>query len=283
MTAITAMRVTTDDGVELAVEVAGDGPGLMLVHGFGGAKEDFADHRDRFALEHTVVTFDHRGHGASDAPDQPSAYSLERLRADTLEVADAVGLARFRLLGHSMGGMVVRRIAVDHAERVSALVMMDTSPGPIPGFDPELMDLAAGVALNEGKDALKALLDMAPPLDTPAYQRVLAERPGYQEFEARKWANLSAVMWGAIASALAHQSDDLDAMRSIDIPVLVIVGDQDKPFLTPSRAMADAIAGAQLAVIPNAGHSPQFENPDAWFAALNGFLASLDDETEKVA
>src|SRR5215470_12996484 len=62
------MRITTDDGVELAVEVAGSGPGLVLVHGFGGAKEDFADHVPALAAEHTVVIFDHRGHGASDKP-----------------------------------------------------------------------------------------------------------------------------------------------------------------------------------------------------------------------
>src|SRR4051794_2038615 len=205
-----ATRVTVDDGVELAVEISGRGPGLVLVHGFGGAKEDFADHRDLFARDHTVVTFDHRGHGASDKPADPGAYSLDRLRADTLAVADASGLDRFRLLGHSMGGMVVRRIAVERSDRVSALVMMDTSPGPIPGFDPELMDLAADTALTQGKAALKELLDLGSPLDTPAYMRTLADRPGYQAFQDRKWDDLSEVMWGALAKEMARQPDDLD-------------------------------------------------------------------------
>src|SRR5690242_12309341 len=59
------MRIEMDDGTGLAVEVAGSGPGLILVHGFGGVKEDFADHVDELARDHTVVTFDHRGHGAS--------------------------------------------------------------------------------------------------------------------------------------------------------------------------------------------------------------------------
>ncbi len=281
MTATKAVRVTVDDGVELAVEIAGRGPGLVMVHGFGGAKEDFADHRELLARDHTVVTFDHRGHGASDAPDDLDAYSFERLRADTLAVADAAGLDRFRLLGHSMGGMVVRRIAVDMPERVSALVMMDTSPGPIPGFDPELMEFAASTAVDEGKDALKELLDLATPLDTPAYQRVLEERPGYQEFCERKWNDLSHVMWAALARLMARQPDDLPAMRALDVPVLVIVGEQDTVFLPPSRDMAGAISSASLAVVPGAGHSPQFENPDAWFAALHDFLASLDDEDDE--
>src|SRR3954466_10146839 len=86
------MRITTSDGVGLEVEVEGSGPGLLLVHGFGGAKEDFADHVSALAADHTVVIFDHRGHGGSDNPDDPAAYTLDRLVTDTLQVADAAGL-----------------------------------------------------------------------------------------------------------------------------------------------------------------------------------------------
>ena len=78
------MRVTVDDGVELAVEVLGDGPPFVMIHGFTGAKEDFADDAPRLAEHHRVVLFDHRGHGESDKPDDAAAYSLDRLAADTL-------------------------------------------------------------------------------------------------------------------------------------------------------------------------------------------------------
>ncbi len=270
------MRITTSDGVGLAVEVAGSGPGLILVHGFGGAKEDFADHVPALARDHTVVVFDHRGHGASDKPSVRNAYSMDRLASDILDVADACGLDRFRLLGHSMGGMVGRQIPIRVPERVEAFVMMDTSAGPIPGFDPALMDAAAEVAFDRGKAALKELLDMVQVLETPAYTRTLAERPGYREFNERKWNDLSEIMWGAMAMALARQSDDLDALvASVRCPMLVLVGAQDKPFLRPSRTMADAIEGARLVVIPDAGHSPQFENPTAWIEAMTRFLATV--------
>src|SRR3954470_6104974 len=141
------MRVTVDDGVGLATVVAGspEAPGLLLVHGFGGAKEDFADHLDALARDHRVVTFDHRGHGESDAPDDAAAYSLDRLAADTLAVADATGLHDLRLLGHSMGGMVTRRVALTRPERLAALVLMDTSAGPPPGLDPELVAFGAEI------------------------------------------------------------------------------------------------------------------------------------------
>jgi pimeloyl-ACP methyl ester carboxylesterase len=269
------VRITMDDDIELAVEVSGSGPGLLLVHGFGGAKEDFSDHVPALADENTVVLFDHRGHGESDAPADPAAYSLERLVADTVAVADASGVEQFRLLGHSMGGMVARRVALQHADRVEALIMMDTSPGPVPSFDPKLMEASAEVALTQGKDALKELLDLAAPLNNPAYERLLIERPGYQEFQDRKWDALSEVMWGTLVVEIARQTDDLPAMSTLTRPVLVIVGELDEPFLGPSQAMGDAIPDAQLVVVPDAGHSPQFENPEVWIATVREFLASL--------
>ena len=267
------VRITTDDGVGLEVEVTGSGPGLMLVHGFGGAKEDFADPVPDLARDHTVVVFDHRGHGASDKPDDLAAYSLDRLVADTLAVADAAGLERFILLGHSMGGMVARKIAIRFPARVQALILMDTSHGPIEGFDPEILEIGVYIALAEGKDALKKIMDEAGTLNTPAYERVLAERPGYREFGERKWADVGVEMWCAMAREIGSQTDDLPAFPSIACPALVIVGEQDKPFLAPSRAMANAIAGATLVVLPDAGHSPQFENPQAWIDTMRAFLA----------
>jgi 2-succinyl-6-hydroxy-2,4-cyclohexadiene-1-carboxylate synthase len=125
-----AASIVTDDGVRLAVERTGEGPPFLMVHGFTGAKEDFADHAPRFAEHTEVVLFDHRGHGASDKPADVAAYSLDRLAEDTLQVADALGFERFTLLGYSMGGMVARRLVLAHPERVGALVLLDTSPGP---------------------------------------------------------------------------------------------------------------------------------------------------------
>jgi pimeloyl-ACP methyl ester carboxylesterase len=258
--------------------VRGDGPALLLVHGFGGAKEDFFDHLDELALTHRVATFDHRGHGASDKPESVDAYSLERLRADTLQVADALGFDQYVLLGHSMGGMVTRRIATDHPHRVIAHIFMDTSPGPLPDIDPALLDLGATIALDEGKESLKNALDaLGSPLDNPAYERVLVERQGYQEFVDKKWDDLSHIMWAALARAIAYQNDDLEALRGLRCPVLVIVGELDRPFLRPSAAITEAVRGARLAVIEGAGHSPQFENPNDWYAEITKFLAEVAD------
>jgi pimeloyl-ACP methyl ester carboxylesterase len=198
------------------------------------------------------------------------------MATDVLEVADACGLDTFRVLGHSMGGMVARQLVLRTPERIDAFVMMDSTAGPIPSFDPELMEIAADVAFTRGKAALKELLDMVPVLETPAYLRVLDERPGYREFVERKWDDLSEIMWGTMAVAMARQPDDLAALAAaVRVPMLVVVGEQDEPLRGPADAMAAAIAGAHLVVIPDAGHSPQAENPDAWIEALSRFLASV--------
>jgi 3-oxoadipate enol-lactonase len=266
------MRVLTDDGVGLEVVEQGSGPTLLLVHGFGGVKEDFADHADALAQRHHVVTFDHRGHGESDAPTEASSYTLDRLALDTVAVADAVGANQFRLLGHSMGGMVARRVVLAHPQRVEALVLMDTSPGPVPGIDGELLEMGAVIALGEGMGELKRIMDAFQPLGTPAYERMVAERPDYVEFNDRKWETLSAVMWAALGREIRDQPDQLAALAAVGCPTLIIVGEQDLPFLGVSRDMAETITGAELAVIPDAGHSPQFENPTAWLGVLEGFL-----------
>ncbi len=266
------MRVAMDDGVGLVVESSGHGAPVLLVHGFGGAKEDFADQVPALAEHATVVIFDHRGHGASDHPADEAAYSLDRLVADTLTVADHFGFERFRLLGHSMGGMVARRLVLAHPDRVDALILMDTAPGPPEGIDPASVDLGVEIARTDGMAVLRVVQDELDPLGSLANQRLLAERPGYREFGERKWAALSREMWIALASEIVNQPDELAGLTALRCPTLVIVGDEDTPFLDGSRAMADIIPGAQLVVIPDAGHSPQFENPAAWFDAVDGFL-----------
>jgi 3-oxoadipate enol-lactonase len=273
------MRVTMDDGVALEVTDAGGGPALLLVHGFGGAKEDFADHIEALAERHRVVTFDLRGHGESDGPTELDAYSLDRMAADVIGVADALGIGGFRLLGHSMGGMVARRVVLAHPARIDALVLMDTSPGPIPSIDPDTLEAAATVMLDDGKEVLRPLLDAAATLESPARQRLIAERPGVEAFEDAKWEALSGVMWAAMAREIARQPDQLSLLANVHNPTLVIVGDQDTSFLEPSRRMAATIPGAELVVVPDAGHSPQFENPRVWLDALEGFLARVERAT----
>ncbi|WCO65958.1 alpha/beta hydrolase [Iamia majanohamensis] len=258
------------------VAEAGSGVPLLLVHGFTGAKEDFTDVLDAFAAEgwHAVAP-DLRGHGASEAPGDESAYSLEVLADDVLALADALGWGAFALLGHSMGGMVAQVLALRAPQRLTRLVLMDTSHGSVEHVPRDLAALALAVVRAEGVERLMELatqVDTPPP--TPAEARVRAERPGYVEFGDRKLRASSPAMWAAMATELLDTPDRLPALAGLDVPTLVVVGEEDAGFLAPSQRMAAAIPGARLEVVPDAAHSPQFENPDRWWEVVSGFLAA---------
>lgn len=272
-------RTVAVGDVELSVAEAGaGGDPLLLLHGFTGAKEDFTDWIDDFARRgfHAVAP-DQRGHGASAHPTDEAAYSLAILAGDARGLADALHWDRFALLGHSMGGMIAQVVTLQAPERVERLILMDTHHGPVEGIDRELAEVAIGVARTDGIDRLADLVAaVASPLGTLADQRLRAERPGYAEFGDRKMRAASPHMYAAMAIEMFEQADRLDGLGRLTVPVLVVVGDQDEPFLPASRRMAQSIPGATLAVIADAGHSPQFEAPEAWWDAVAGFLSPKD-------
>lgn len=270
-----ARTVSTGDGVDIQVLEAGAGPALIVLHGFSGAKEDFTEHVDRLSRAHRMVLFDHRGHGESGKPTDTGAYSLARLAADTLEIADGLGIERFRLLGSSMGGMVAQHVVLEVPERVEALVLVNTWPGPFPGATPADARRAGRLALDAGVEVLWRAQSDGDPTSTPAHERLLRERPGHQEFGDRKFLAQSPHMYAALVEELVTRPDLGDDLRSVRCPTLVVVGEEDAAALPGCLALAEAIPGARLARIPDAGHSPQFENPASWAHTVCAFLEGL--------
>ena len=273
----TTIRAVRAGAVTLEIAEAGiGGRPLLMVHGFTGAKEDFADYWDRLAERGWhVVAPDLRGHGASDHPPHADDYTLDLLETDLMALVDELGWDRFVLVGHSMGGMAGQAVAIDHPERLDGLVLMDTIPGTVGGGGVTLlMFRLAGRVF--GMKAMARFVRKPPPRSPESVRRLYAERPGYGDAMQAKVLATSPVMARAMMSELHGRADQLPALRSLDLPVLVIAGEHDMPgFVAGSRAMADAIPGAELAVLDGAAHSPQFETPDAWWATLTRFLDAL--------
>jgi len=270
-----------DGNVSLSVSEAGEGGRpLLLLHGFTGAKEDFTEWLDPLAERgwHAVAP-DQRGHGGSSQPADEAAYSFDAFAGDLLGLADALAWDRCVLLGHSMGGMVAQTVVLQAPDRFDGLVLMDTSHRGL-RVDPGLVELGVSIARAEGIAAVMAAQDAIgseDALGTPAHERLLATRPGYREFGQRKMLSSSAAMYVAMITAITDVGgvDRLPLLESVELPTLVLVGDQDAPFIKPSQRMAETIPGAELAVVTDAGHSPQFENPDQWWKALSAFLDRL--------
>src|SRR2546423_8297755 len=117
------------DGVAIHYESTGSGPAFLLTHGFAASSRMFASNVDALAKDHTVVSWDLRGHGRSAYPDDQSAYSAALTIEDMAALLDAVGAGRAVLMGHSLGGYLSLEFHVRFAERVAGLVLIGTGPG----------------------------------------------------------------------------------------------------------------------------------------------------------
>lgn len=264
----------------VTLEIAEAGVGgrpLLLVHGFSGAKEDFEDHWEPLAERGWhVVAPDLRGHGASDHPIGADDYSLDLFEADAIALVDDLGWDHFVLLGHSMGGMVSQAIAVHHPDRLGGLVLMDTISGPVPGGSVQFFFMRAAGRVF-GMKTMARFVRKPPPRSPDSVRRLYAERPGYGKAAEAKILATSPVMARTMMSSLRHRPDRLPELRALDLPVLVLAGEHDiAGFVDAARTMADAIPGAQLAVLADAAHSPQLETPASWWAALTSFLDGLE-------
>ncbi len=266
-------EVVVGEGHLSVLEAGRGGRPLLLVHGFTGAKEDFGDWIDHFAdLGWWVVAPDLRGHGGSHQPADEEAYSLALFAGELEALVDGLGWDRFALLGHSMGGMIAQALAIEVPARITHLVLMDTHHGPIEGLDPEVVAIGMDVLRTQGLPTFLELLDSMSAERAPSDERVRAERPGYVEWNDRKLRTSSPAMYAAMASELVNRPDRLADLAAVTVPTRVVVGEEDTAFVAAAHRLADAIEGADLVVIPDAAHSPQFENPDAWWEAVRSFL-----------
>ena len=255
--------VETDDGIRLHVAERGEGGlPLLLLHGRTSNGTTFAPCLDALARRRKVIALDLRGHGRSDAPRERSAYSMERWLADLLQVVDALKLARYALLGHSMGGFVALRHALACPPGLAGLIMEDSGPGRNPLEDPPSRswgDEEIRLAEEEGMEAVVRRFggDSLPPCKR---RRLLDHAP---------WSYAHAIRVCRATEGVAHRLDE------IRVPALILCGERDASFLEASRLMAARMPSARMVLLENAGHSPHREATEAFVDALESFLDAL--------
>lgn len=271
-------RFAEVNGVRLAYEDhgAGERP-LVLVHGFTGSRDDFREHVPALARLGRTILPDNRGHGQSTDTGDPDTYSFEQLADDLGALLDTLGVGRCDLLGHSMGGMVALRFALAHPERIASLVLMDTAARAPDGVPRAAFAAGGSIARSDGMATLAKLL-RGRALDDPkrplASRRVEAEMGSdvYWERQRRRIEAMDPEAFATLGLLLVDQEPVTHRLGEILSPTTVIVGDEDLPFLAPAEELVRGIRGARLVTIPNAAHSPQLENPPAWFAAVEEHL-----------
>jgi pimeloyl-ACP methyl ester carboxylesterase len=272
-----SVRKIAARGIEFEVEEHGEGDRpFVLVHGYTGSRDDWLEQLPELARLGRTVAIDQRGHGGTTNSGDPADYSFAGLVADLLAVLDALGIERCDLLGHSMGGAVALRFALEHPGRLHSLVAMDTSANPMV-IQKQVREAGAHIVRSRGMGALfKAMRERAASDPArPAASRAFEERIGSDAYGARmerKLLRMDPVAFVELGTQLAEAPGGLDRLGEIRCPVLVMVGEQDRPLVKAADAMEAGFQDARRVTIRDAAHSPQHENPGAWFEAIRAHL-----------
>lgn len=260
----TTAREIEVNGTRLYVEVAGVGDPLVFVHGFSLDTRMWDDQWEPFAARFQVVRYDLRGFGRSALP--TGAYY--RHADDLAALLDALGIERAHVVGLSLGGGVALDFALAHPGRARSIVVVD---GVLPGYSAPDLDASIravwSAARNEPLDAVKALW-----LEQPLFTGALADTR-VAERVRRMVADYSGYGWTARDPGRWGEPPVSGRLAEIGAPTFVIVGAGD---MAGFHAIADTIVagvpGARKAILPGCGHLPNMEAPEAFNAALLGFL-----------
>jgi 3-oxoadipate enol-lactonase len=254
------------DGIRINYEVSGDGRAIVFAHSLGMDRTLWQAQERHFRDRYRVLTYDARGHGASDKP--PGPYSVERFGEDLYGVLRAAGIERAVLVGLSMGGMASQACAIAHPEVVEAIVLADTTCH-YPGAQAEWESRARAAEEKE----LAALVDFQ--LQRWFAERTHAEQPQVIEHAKRVFLANDVAAYAASCRALGAM-DLRDGVKGIRCPTLIVVGDED--FATPPAMAEDLhqrIQGSEVVVLPGVRHLSAVEAADTVNQHVDQFLARL--------
>lgn len=250
------------DGYQVHYFEGGEGPTLVMLHGMADDRHSFVGTAAALTDTFRVILPDMSGHG-DNAPDPDRDYSIAGQKAFVEGFTKALGLETFHLAGNSMGGHTAAAYALDHPETVDRLILIN-APGVV--VDDTIVYGGFGEAIETEAqfDALMARVLHNPPSVPGPVKRHLIEM-----------ANARVDFINGLAESVRNGEDhDLsDRIKTMDVPTLVLWGKEDAvvPFAV-AKAYAARIPGAEMVVLPEAGHSPQMEAPVRVADAVKTFL-----------
>src|SRR5260221_2550621 len=253
------------DGVNIHYEVHGSGPPLLLTHGYSSTSDMWQGQIEALSKHHKLVLWDMRGHGQSDYPSDPAAYSEALTVADMEALLDEVGAGKAIVGGLSLGGYMSLAFYRSHPDRVRALLIIDTGPGFKKDDAREAWNKRAhNTAHRFEHEDLNALRPRSPERSNGEQCRALelprADRGMLTQRDARV----------------------IELLPEIKVPSLIVVGADDTPFLAASDYMAAKIPGAKKVMIPAAGHAVNIDQPQAFIEAGLPLLRGLAHHAPKV-
>jgi pimeloyl-ACP methyl ester carboxylesterase len=266
------------DGTRLYYEEAGSGTPLVFVHEFAGDHRSWEPQLRFFARTFRCVAFNARGFPPSDIPEDGARYSQAHARDDIIAVLDHLRMDKAHLVGLSMGGFAVLHAGITHPGRARSLVIGGCGYGAEPDqkakFQAECEAAAASFDANWSEASKKYALGPT--------------RVQFQNKDPRGWAEFAQQLrdGSSRGHALTMRGVQMKRpslyeltgdMKKIDLPTLIITGDEDDPCLEPALLMKRSIRTSGLVVLPCSGHTINIEEPEAFNRAVLEFLIRVDE------
>ena len=267
------------DGLSLHAEVAGNGPPVVLLHGFTGTGNSWRALVEVLAADFSTIAVDLVGHGRSASPEALDRYQMARAVEDLAALLRTLGHERAAWLGYSLGGRTALQVAVHRPDVVSALIL----EGATPGLD-TAEECAARVAADEvlaqrlEREGLEVFVDFwqsIPLWDSQQRSLTEAQRAALRAGRlAQNPVGLAGSLRGMGTGSQAWVGDRLAEVR---VPVLLTAGTLDTKFSAIAGQMAEAIPDATMRLIDDAGHAAHLERPEAFNALVREFLLGIRD------
>jgi pimeloyl-ACP methyl ester carboxylesterase len=269
---------TTDDGVRLYYEEAGAGIPIVFVHEFGGDHRSWEPQMRWFSRRHRCITYAARGYPPSDVPPSVDAYSQRRAVQDIVAVMDAAGVDRAHVVGLSMGGFATLHFGLDHPDRARSIVVAGAGYGAEKQFESYFRDVSMEVAKQfetQGSEVFAKTYSLG------------ASRVQFQNKDPRGWHEFATWLGehssvGAANTMRGVQArrpsiyDLEDRLKLMQVPALVIVGDEDDHCLQPGIFLKKTVPACGLLVLPKTGHTLNLEEPDHFNRFVDEFISMAD-------
>ena len=265
-------RTISVNGAEIFVSESGEGDAVVLLHGYPLSGALFERVRDALDDEHRVVTIDHRGYGNSTTPgvvDSVTTYA-----EDALAVLGEIGVESAAIGGMSMGGPIVFEMYRQDPDAFDAMMLIDTNHRPAAAIEKGIWQ-GTRTALEEKGEVGAIVPFLLPNMLTGETRLVTAPAQADYLTQVVEQASLDGALGGA--KVLEERPDSTETLKGVDVPVLVLVGQEDTLYpVAISQAMADLAPQSELVVIPGAAHAAIFEKPDEAAQAILDFLSGVE-------
>ena len=269
---------TAGDGVRLWFEETGTGSPVLFIHEFAGDHRSWEPQVRALARRHRCITYDARGYPPSDVPEEPGRYSQERTVADAVAVLDHLGIDRAHVVGLSMGGFCTLHLGLRHPERARSLTVAGCGYGAQPDLRERWQGETEASARSFETEGAAATAERY--MVGPARVQLQRKDPRGWE-ESKRWL----AEHSAVGSALTLRGvqmrrpslyDLTDRLRRLDVPVLLVTGDEDEGCLEPNLMLKRTIPTAALAVLPRTGHACNLEEPALFNRLVLDFVAAVE-------